>query len=54
MQTGWLNDNGKWYYLKSSGEMACNEILQIDGKKYHFDTSGQCLNPYNLLKLGVM
>ena len=22
MQTGWLNDHGTWYYLKSSGALA--------------------------------
>ena len=21
MQTGWINDEGNWYYLKQSGEM---------------------------------
>ena len=30
MQTGWLKDEGKRYYLKSSGAMACNELLTVE------------------------
>ena len=29
MKTGWLNDNGSWYYLDSDGSMAVNRI--VDG-----------------------
>ncbi|OOM73826.1 putative cell wall binding repeat protein [Clostridium sp. BL-8] len=27
MKTGWLNDNGTWYYLKASGEMLSNTTV---------------------------
>ncbi len=30
MQTGWLKDEEKRYYLKSSGAMACNELLTVE------------------------
>lgn len=46
MHEGWLLYNDDWYYLKSgSGAMASNESLVIDGKTYHFDSSGVCTNP---------
>lgn len=35
MQTGWLLDDGKWYYLKASGAMAAQEMLTI-----HSDVHG--------------
>jgi len=31
MKTGWLNDNGTWYYLNGSGAMLANTI--VDGYK---------------------
>lgn len=41
MREGWLEDKGKRYYLKpGNGDMAENETLVIDGKKYTFDKSG--------------
>lgn len=43
---GWYKINGYWYYLKpGTGAMASNESLVIDGKAYHFDSSGICTNP---------
>ncbi|MBO4242772.1 MAG: hypothetical protein J5883_05795, partial [Clostridiales bacterium] len=45
MKTGWLKDNGKWYYLDSTGSMLVNVTSRINGKNYHFDTSGVCTNP---------
>ena len=46
MHEGWLLYNNDWYYLKSgSGAMASNESLVIDGKTYHFNSSGVCTNP---------
>ncbi|NFS93867.1 hypothetical protein FDF05_13055, partial [Clostridium botulinum] len=27
MQTGWLNDNGTWYYLDGSGKMLSNTTV---------------------------
>lgn len=45
MQTGWYTENvdtGELkYYLKESGERACEEILQLDEENlYHFDENG--------------
>ena len=34
MQTGWIQENNKWYYLKSSGAMASNEMLTIESTEY--------------------
>jgi glucan-binding YG repeat protein len=36
MKTGWLNDNGTWYYLSASGSMLSNTI--VDG--YKLNASG--------------
>ncbi len=38
-QTGWLEDGGKWYYLKASGAMATGWV-QVSGKWYYMNTSG--------------
>lgn len=40
MRNHWLKDNGATYYLKDDGTMACNETIQIGGKKYSFGASG--------------
>lgn len=40
MRNHWAVENGKRYYLKDDGKMACNETLTIGGKKYTFDKSG--------------
>lgn len=37
--------NVPWYYVKSNGEMAANETVNINGKDYRFDENGVCLNP---------
>jgi len=37
MATGWVKDNGKWYYLASSGNMLRNTYTP-DG--YYVDGSG--------------
>jgi len=39
MKTGWLQLGSKWYYLKSSGEMATGKV-DIGGKTYEFSNSG--------------
>lgn len=49
MQTGWLKDNGKRYYLYKSpssrvGKMASNTKVKIGGKTYNFNSSGACTN----------
>lgn len=36
----WLQDGGKWYWLKDNCMMAKNEWLHIDGKEYQFDEHG--------------
>jgi len=39
MQTGWVYDNGSWYYLNPSGAMATGDCL-IDGIWNSFDIDG--------------
>ena len=39
MQTGWLSEGGKRYYLKASGVMASG-WRELDGAWYYFDGSG--------------
>ena len=36
----WLQDGGKWYYLKNSCKMAKSQWLWIDGECYCFSSSG--------------
>ena len=45
MATGWKKLNNVWYWFTSSGAMFCNGSKVINGKTYHFDASGACLNP---------
>lgn len=49
MKTGWLKDNGKWYYLLPvshpsqgiyKGQCIMNTEIEIDNIEYSFDTSG--------------
>lgn len=42
-QTGWLNQDNKWYYLNESGIMVTNMIKVIDGITYQFNESGEML-----------
>ena len=44
MKTGWLKDDGKWYYFEDSGAMVTGSRT-INGKTYNFNSSGVCLNP---------
>lgn len=41
------NDNNLWYWFKQGGNIAKNETVIIQGKKYKFDSKGLCTNPYN-------
>lgn len=41
------NDTKKWYWFKKGGNIAKNETIVIQGKKYKFNNSGVCTNPYN-------
>lgn len=41
LKNHWLTtSNGKKYYLKDDGVMACDETMKISGKEYTFDASG--------------
>ncbi|AEL11450.1 choline binding protein [Streptococcus pseudopneumoniae IS7493] len=40
MATGWLLDNGSWYYLNSNGDMKVSQWFQVSGKWYYVDESG--------------
>ena len=42
MAIGWVNDGGTWYYLDASGKMVTGWV-SIDGKRYHFASSGAWL-----------
>lgn len=36
----WIQDQGKWYWLKSDCRMACNETLHIKNVECSFDSHG--------------
>lgn len=38
--TGWLQENGYWYYFDPCGHMVKFDMRKIDGKIYSFDYSG--------------
>ena len=40
MKTGWLNDNGTWYYLNSNGSMKTGWLLDTDGNWYYLQSNG--------------
>ena len=45
MKTGWIQYFDKWYYCEvSSGKMVSQEVRQVDGKWYYFNTKGEMLN----------
>jgi uncharacterized repeat protein (TIGR02543 family) len=37
---GWIQKNGKWYYVDANGTMVTNTWIQSDGKWYYFGTDG--------------
>ena len=39
MKTGWLNDNGTWYYLQSNGAMKTG-WLNDNGTWYYLNANG--------------
>ena len=45
MQTGWKKLSGVWYYFESSGVMLANTSKIINGRTYHFNSSGACTDP---------
>ena len=42
MQTGWVQDNGTWYYLNGSGAMQTG-WFEVNGKWYYANRSGALL-----------
>ena len=44
MQTGFITDNGKTYYLSGSGEMVHDKCMTINNKYYCFNSSGARTN----------
>lgn len=42
MQTGWVKDNGTWYYLNGSGAMQTG-WFEVNGKWYYANRSGALL-----------
>ncbi|MBP3906718.1 MAG: phage tail protein [Peptostreptococcaceae bacterium] len=39
------NNTGNWYWFKDDGSLAKSESLFINGKTYHFNSTGLCTNP---------
>lgn len=39
-QSTWIQDGGKWYYLKESCKMAKSEWIWVDGECYYFYSDG--------------
>ena len=39
--TGWLQNNGPWYYLDSNGSMKANQWFQVGSKWYYVNASGE-------------
>ena len=40
MKTGWLKDQGTWYYLEDQEGIMLVGFQQVDGKQYYFSLSG--------------
>ena len=40
MATGWIKDNGTWYYLENSGAMKASQWFEVGGKWYYVNGSG--------------
>ncbi|WP_312470475.1 leucine-rich repeat domain-containing protein [Neobacillus sp.] len=49
LSTGWLKDNGKWYYLGANGKMNSGWV-KVNGKWYYLATSGAMKTGWNLDK----
>lgn len=49
MESTWLEEQGKWYYLKNNCGMAKSEWIWVDGECYCFDEHGilyvDCITP---------
>ncbi|RFZ79384.1 glycoside hydrolase [Lacrimispora amygdalina] len=43
-QTGWIQTDGKWYYLDSNGIMVHDKTMVIDNVSYTFDSHGEITN----------
>ena len=48
MQTGWLFNNNRWYYLKDSGAMAVN-WQYVNGKWYWLNQDGAMRTGWKLI-----
>jgi len=40
MQTGWLSDQNKWYFLGPDGSMCADIWSMVNGKWYYFNADG--------------
>ncbi|MEH6977175.1 hypothetical protein [Bacillus pseudomycoides] len=40
MKTGWVQDNNKWYYMNTSGQMLANGWITDNGKSYYLRVDG--------------
>ncbi len=36
----WIKKDNKWYYVKEDSSIARNEIFEIHGKKFYFNSDG--------------
>ncbi|KQB71341.1 glycosyl hydrolase family 32, partial [Clostridium butyricum] len=37
--TGWINDNGTWYFAEGSGAMLTG-VIKVDGQTYYLQSNG--------------
>lgn len=37
---GWKSQGGTWYYVKTNGQAASNELIEINGSSYYFNYQG--------------
>ena len=44
MQTGWVQDGGKWYWMNPDGSMSADEVKAVGDTFYAFDESGKMLS----------
>lgn len=41
-ESGWVNQDGGWYWYGTDGSLAVNTVMEIDGAIYEMDENGLC------------
>ena len=56
MMTGWIQLDGKYYYLNpaNEGKMIAGTTATINGVQYNFDGSGVCPVSYTHLSVEIL